>query len=395
MNETPEFSLLLLLTHPQPDEQYSVVRQLLAENEIDWQDFLEKVRWHRVTPQVYEALKIHRELVPVEFMSELQKVYKQCNEISLQQATWLVKISRLFRENQIDFIALKGVLLSQFMYQDCAKREAKDIDIIIDYQDLKVADKLLIEVLGFSKVTPHAGATQKQISVLNKRIKDRKYVHKSNGTQLELHWRFWNLEELLNIPFSKMKSESRLIPFFGESVPFLSYRHLFLYQSFHGSMSNWYRLHWVSDVAMMLSMDQPDWEGVVKASEQFVCSRNLVEAVMLAGDLYQLPIPDEIKASFGESRQQKAQLRCAKWLLSQAQLPSLRTKLYRDKFFLTWSVFLRSYVDKLWLQTGDFKLYTIPDRWFFLYYWLRPVFYASRLLGISGLCKVNKHKKSE
>jgi len=379
MNETPEFSLLLLLTHPQPDLQPDAIRQFLSENKINWSELLKNIKWHRVTPQAYDSLKSHAEFVPEPIIKKLQQSCMQCKKNSLLQAAFLVKIASIFREHHIKFVAFKGVTLSQLLYSNIATREAYDIDIIIDFEDLEHAEKLLIESLGFLRVVPEVTATRKQMHFLNKSMKDRTYSQRQGEVILELHWRFNIIDQFFNIPVPVIYKTSELVYLYGENINILSKEYLWLYQSLHGSMSSWYRLHWINDIARMLVVLPLDWDRLMESSDRYQCRKNLVEAVMLAASLYNLPVPGQIKQSFYCDKKQQAQLKLVRKSVQVMRIHSIAAAFRRKLFFLPPRFFMRYFLGQLRISPTDFKLFPLPDRFFFLYYWLRPIFRIIRI----------------
>jgi len=374
MSQTPEFTLLLLLTHPEPEKQQNKINQFLTKNTINWTELLKDIKWHRVTPQAYDSLCSHPEFVPENIMEQLKKSCLQCKKRTLQQAVSLIKIAKLFDENKIRFITLKGLTLSQLLYSSITVRESHDIDIMIDFNDIERVEKILTDALGFTRTIPELSATKKQVQCLNKRYKDRTYLHPDDNVLLEVHWRFNNIKQCLAIPFSSQCSDASTIQVCNQSVPVLSNNYLWLYQSVHGSMSGWYRLHWINDIASMLVKNKTDWDALLQASNQYHCRRNLVESIMLAARLYQLPIPVQIQQAFQEDIKQVAQLKWASHAIRERKLPSMMANFRRQLFFTPAKVFWLYFLETLRMSPTDFQLFPLPDKLFFLYYWLRPVF---------------------
>jgi len=379
--QTPEFTLLLLLTHPEPEKQQSIIKQLLTENNINWPELLKDIKWHRVTPQAYKSLSEYSEFVPKDILAQLKQSCLRCKKRTLRQAASLIKIAKLFDEHNIRFISLKGLTLSQLLYSDITMRESHDIDIIIDFNDIERAEKILTDTLGFVRTIPEAEATKKQIQFLNKRYKDRTYQHSADKVLLEVHWRFNNIEHCLAIPFSDQYSDKFIAQIGSQKVPLLSQTHLWLYQSVHGSMSGWYRLHWINDIAAMLVKAKPDWSLLLQASDHYHCRRSLLVSVMLASELYQLTAPEQIQMALQKDKKQVNQLSNASHLLREMKIPPMTTSLRRKFFFTSTKAFWPYFIGILRISPIDFELYPLPDRLFFLYYWLRPFFRIIRVFN--------------
>jgi len=379
--QTIEFTLLLLLTHPQPEKQQLNIKQFLTENNINWSELLKDIKWHRVTPQAYESLSKHSELIPDEILSQLKQSCLQCKKRTLQQAASLIKIAKLFDEHNIRFISLKGLTLSQLLYSDITMREAHDIDIIIDFNDIGRAEKILTGALGFTRTIPEIKVTDRQIQYLDVRFKDRVYQHVENNVHLEVHYRFNSIEQCLPVPFSSLYGNILTVQINQQRIPVLSNVHLWLYQSVHGSMSGWYRLHWLSDIASMMEAKTPDWSTILQASNQYGCRRNLVESVMFASSLYQLSPPEQIQQAFKADKKLAAQLTWVSQAIKARKNPSTLKSFRRLLFFVPSKAFWAFFVDNLRISPTDFSFFPLPDRLFFIYYWLRPVFRIIRVFN--------------
>jgi len=390
MPQNTEFSLLLLLTHPQQEKQQNKIKRFLTENKINWIELTKSIKWHRVTPQAYDSLKDHSKQVPQEVLSQLKEACTRCKTKALRQTAWLLKIAKKFREHQIRFIAMKGVTLSQLLYSSITMRESCDVDIIIDLADIERAEEILTDSLGFLRVMPVKTATKKQIQYLNTRRKDRIYYHKTDKTILELHWRFNIIEQYFNIPFSVIFKDSKCIDLNKKNVNVLSEEYLWLYQSVHGSTSSWYRLHWINDVAKMLVVMQPNWNALLLASERYQCKKSLVEAVMLATELYELSVPEKIMRVFQNNQKLQSQLKWSKKTVQAGCVNSIVSTFRRQLFFSPTKFFLSYFMENLRITPTDFQLFPLPDKLFFLYYWLRPVFRLIRVFRLDRKSRLSE-----
>lgn len=318
MLDSAEYKLLIALTHPFSNQDNSAVLEALVDKAFDWGCFYRITEWHRLIPQVYRGLVEHKQAIPEQTFLRLREASMTCQRRSLQQSGWVVKLAILFDKQQIRFIVLKGVVLSQLLYDDSGRREAKDLDILIDQADLAIVEQLLVEECGFIRTNPSIDASSDEISYLNRYKKDRVYVNSNDHTMIELHWRFVNEKPILPLSFSEIHRQSSIVLFHHQAIPMLGDNHLWLYQSLHGTYSGWYRFHWLTDIAEMLVQNPVDWDILLELAEKHHCKRCLVEAVELAGQVYQLPIPDAIHVQLQSSWRQQMSLSFARRLLVKA-----------------------------------------------------------------------------
>ena len=93
------------------------------------------------------------------------------------------QVSKLFTENQIPLLFLKGPVIAADLYGDISLRTSRDLDILIPITHFERAEKLLLS-LGYEK--------EPVLSVLNDwKWRDHHivYFHPQKCIMLEIHWR--------------------------------------------------------------------------------------------------------------------------------------------------------------------------------------------------------------
>ena len=99
-------------------------------------------------------------------------------------------ICKVFNENHIRTLALKGPVLASDLYGDLSLRTSADLDILVPINELDKADQLSIG-LGFVKEDDFQ-------TVLNDwkwRIHHFTYFHPQNGVHCEIHWKLYPLPD--------------------------------------------------------------------------------------------------------------------------------------------------------------------------------------------------------
>ena len=144
---TPEFRLLAACSWIAPpaleQDQAERIASLCKEG-IDWEEFLSLVRRHGVASLAYTMLCRHAgDRLPMAIRGILKADYIQSSGQALRQTAELIRIGKLFSEQGIEMIPLKGVLLSQRLYGTPAMRHTLDIDILVKHEDLDRTDAIL------------------------------------------------------------------------------------------------------------------------------------------------------------------------------------------------------------------------------------------------------------
>jgi len=143
-----EFNLIVQLCHQGLDQDDKDSSPLVFElTKIDWLLFLRLARYHKVRPLLYKGIIATKAIthLPEEVVSELRHAAKAATFRNLQNAKELIRLGKLLDENHIDFIPLKGIVLSLRAYRDIGIRESSDIDLLIKISDFKKIQQILLD----------------------------------------------------------------------------------------------------------------------------------------------------------------------------------------------------------------------------------------------------------
>jgi len=109
---------------------------------IRWNVLFDLASAHAVMPMLYAAL---REVpLPDDIGAELRARFQSSVQWSLAQSAELARLTALLEESEITSIALKGPLLSRYLYGELGARSSGDIDLLVKPGDLlRIRDLLL------------------------------------------------------------------------------------------------------------------------------------------------------------------------------------------------------------------------------------------------------------
>ena len=117
-------------------------------------------------------------------MNRLQQKYKINTFQMLALSGEMEQVSRLFMENEIRTIFLKGPVIAYDLYGDISLRTSSDLDFLIPLHDLNQAEDLLIK-LGYVKDDYIA----KVLNDWKWRHHHITFFHPQRKIKLEVHWR--------------------------------------------------------------------------------------------------------------------------------------------------------------------------------------------------------------
>ena len=158
-------------------------------------------------------------------------------------------ICKLFNENQIKSIVLKGPVLAADLYGDLSLRTSSDLDILIPITELDKAEQLLIE-LGFEK----DGEIQPVFNDWKWRSNHFTYFHPQKGVKCEIHWRLYPLPGK-EPSFDELWERRRVSSLTNYPIHYLGREDLFLYLASHGARHGWSRLRWLVDIDKLLKQE--------------------------------------------------------------------------------------------------------------------------------------------
>ncbi|WCN10889.1 nucleotidyltransferase family protein [Marinomonas mediterranea] len=138
MDQLPLF-LLDLLFRPEN------VRQLQIDNlnEEEVSLLTRTCAQHRIGPLLSESIKKANLSVPDTLSDYLAKANKKSIQRYLAIQSELIAINKLFSENEIPLVVLKGAVISSDVYPSPHLRPMRDLDVLIERKDTKKAVQLL------------------------------------------------------------------------------------------------------------------------------------------------------------------------------------------------------------------------------------------------------------
>jgi hypothetical protein len=382
----PEFRLLAACSWlpPQPwaEDQAETIEALCA-SPLDWNVFLDLMARHRV------ATLVHRNLdrrgyrgVPGPVREAVVRQARSASTISLLFFTELVRLAGLFRTAGIAVAALKGPSLSLRLYGDPSVRSTKDLDLLVHEEDFHRAEALLLEQ-GYRRTFPSFEPTRKMWARIRAQRHHYDYLHEARSIQVELHWGIHG------------RSPSRLEPLWSRREPLAWHgvdldqvedTALFALLLEHGAMHGWFRLKWLSDIAMCLTLETPSARrAFTAAARDLEVERCLAQALLLVHWFYGLELPGWLRgmAVFDDRSVALAADACEAlfapvgdpadkaWASARKTLREFRYLRKLGKGSSHWG-----FLGERAINPMDGAKVALPDPLFELYYVLRPFFWA-------------------
>jgi hypothetical protein len=383
---SPEFKLLVACSWIAPPAlEQTQAKQIasLCEEGIKWDNFISLADRHRLAAMAYTVLRRYAGgLFPADARELLRERDKRDRLEALRLAGELARLVGLFAEGGIEALPFKGPLLSQHLFGDPGLRQARDIDLLVSPEDLDRTDRLLLKD-GYIRTNPGFELTEKQKRVLLtvSGANHYEYRHKEGWAHVEVHWRFdlWTPEDV-----SVLWDHCRRMEWSGVRVNWLEDDMLLLTICDHGAHHRWFRLKWLSDLVMLISR-QPDngWGPLLALAESLDLRRSLAQGALLACWLYGLVPPGPLRMLIEQEKTAPALGREAIFSLLTGEERHYAS-FVRNRAGERYNIRLRTkrpyrnFLQRIWIAPDDWRYFPFSDRFYWLYYPLRPFIWFRR-----------------
>ena len=229
--------------------------------------------------------------IPEAVQQTLRCALEESVRRSLAQTGELARVAGLFEERGIPMVALKGPLLSHYLYGDLGARTSGDIDLLAKRKDVARIHDVLISQGYRLTSTLHWNSAS---ACLRSRESEVSFESPSE-VSIDVHWRL--LPRYFASAFDEMDGwESlRTLTLAGRRVHTLAPEPLLLFLCSHGAKHMFERLGWICDVARFLIVTRElDWAATVAAARRTRALRQLSLGVRLAVDLRGAPASAEL-----------------------------------------------------------------------------------------------------
>ncbi len=386
MQMPPEFRLFCLALRTPYDAAAGEALHEAAAAKIDWNAIVAGARRHRVAPLLFARLQ-GSSTVPAPVFDKIKRQAISALQRSLGQIAEVHLLHEAFAEAGIRVLFLKGIVLSAQLFGEGAKRDARDIDVLVDPARFGDAAEL-VERLGYRR---HEYArSPRQRRHYARLIKDVEFRHARTGTCLELHHRLRDTPSLLVTDFDVWWRERDEVKLGGSLIPTLPRAVLPVYLCAHGAGHVWERLQWLVDFAGAVHADG-SIAGTLAAAEREGLAAPMLHALMLAHDWLALPVDGrhlaQARATAAVRRLDRILAHLysgAAWHATPARGSaaaiarySLWKRLYRLSLKPDWRYRLEQ-ARREWFTAADWHTLSLPDPLFFLYPLMRPIAWIAR-----------------
>ena len=382
-SNNPEIELLLSCARTQVDSQTASKIKALVEKEINWNYLLEIASAHEVIALLYQNLNtICPQAVPPSILSQLRSCFQTIAQRNLLITAELLKILNSFQTNNIFAFPFKGATLAAFIYGNLAFRQFCDLDILVDERDVPKIIELFVS-LGYQLPESLNTGNQKPYlqykQFLEAKEFQKKYnlIHAQKNIVIDLQWSLTEnrIYRFFPVRIEHFQENAKQVTLGGVEVSQFSSEDMLLYLCFHGTKHCWASLKWICDVAELIqSQPEINWERVQQQAESWGCERMLYLGLLLARDLLEVDIPEQLNEKIETDKIVKSLEEQVKTWLFNEQF----TEIEKYIFISQTTRSLTNKVHYLWKivftpTAKEWNFVPLPKSLSFLYFFIRPL----------------------
>jgi len=295
LNETPELDLLVCLARTILDPAQRTRAGELIRGQLDWDRFLALAWRHGLMPLVFNhLLNSFVELVPARHLEKIRDDFQHNTARNLVLATELCRVLDEFEKHGVTTIAYKGPALAIQVYGDLKQRRFIDLDVLVRRSDVERAGNLLA-ARGYY---PDLQLNPAQEAMLSQSKCDRVYFREGRHFMLELHWAIVPQYFSVALTTEAVLADCEWVKMCNSKVRVPSPEMLLLLLCVNGTKDLWTALEPVCCVnELVRRYPAMDWRLVITLARRVGASRMLHIGLLLARQMFELPLPENILAS--------------------------------------------------------------------------------------------------
>lgn len=250
---------------------------------INWNYLLKLIIRHRVLEQVYATLLAETTLqITPDFLTQLKQHSLRSNLASLSMVAESIRIARAFDEAALSYSIVKGIPLAELLYGGATKRQAKDIDMVVNIDDLDRALQILLNK-GYRLERPDFNLTGFKRDYYFTHRHDIGLFHPERKVEIELHFR---LEYFGTKFFTSAVNMYKTVLVQNQPLVTLNDEYHVLYLMIHASIHAWTRLRWLHDIYLYLKSEQCSIQKVYALAQQLNAGKIVWQTLWLLRNIY-------------------------------------------------------------------------------------------------------------
>jgi len=289
MDQSATSILLFCLGYTSEADGTKLLAEVTAE---EWRLIAALAYQHGVGQLLYHRIKSKNIAISEEVAGKLKEKYQQnaMRNMSLYQE--LHRLLGVFQEKDIPIIVLKGAYLAEAVYENIALRPMGDLDLLVNIDNLSRIEQELL-ALGYQPMDCNRVIAQENYHF--------SYQLPEHGIHVEIHWSLFIRKNPLQFDEGGLWSRSQTVTIAQTTTRTLSPEDLLLHLCHHTARHTYdMRLRMFSDIGELIKRQgsQLDWEKIGARARLWGIQHSLYFILRLARELLDVPVPQDVLASF-------------------------------------------------------------------------------------------------
>jgi len=305
----------------------------------DWDYLVSTIIDRGIGPLLYKKLPLltNHSLVPEDIQLKLKQAYYKTFSRSTILYDTFRKIAEAFNDQNIPVITLKGIYLSEWLYQDIGLRQFSDIDLLVKEED---GDKCL-DILSSLGYVPNEFKVSEIVR------KNTEMVHYPamicNGALIEIHTKLHKKTELYDLNVDELWKNALQTNINSVSVLRLNSNDLLIHLCLHLDKhfcTGHVQFTCFSDITNLLDKlaEIIDWKKFTESCLLYNCENIVFKYIVLVHAYMNAPVPDSIIKKYTYLLTEKDEQLFCKYLKGySAEKSNIPTHLVNFKHLLTFS----------------------------------------------------------
>lgn len=383
---SPEDKLILSCVKIQPDKVGLEYLNSLIPLIRDWDYLATTITERGIAPLFFKKLPLlpNSVLIPTDIKTKLQQVYYRTMSRSMVLYEHFRKIAEACTINHIPVIALKGIYLSEWLYQDIGLRQFSDIDILVKRED---GEKCLVVLAGLG----YRPENDEAESELEKKLDTVHYTPMVlNGVAVEVHIKLHQSIEKYDLNVDSLWKNALPATINGNEVFTLNTNDLLVHLCIH--LDRHFHLGHVqftcfNDITNLIDKHAGtfDWDAFAETCRRYRCEDLVFGYIVLVHKYMHANVPDSIIRKYGHFLSKNDEILFCKYLGGYRGFTSGMPKHFGNLYYLG------SFRDKmkyLWKILFPTKVFMVT-KFNIKHPALLPFYYPYRYyLGLKGVFKM-------
>lgn len=246
-------------------------------------DFWTFAQAEAIFPLLWSKLTLaQKEIVTPILIHPMDERIFATDALRMKNAT--ARVLRVFNENNIPVICMRGVAVSETLYPQSYLRPHTDIDVLFDKKHLLMAKQIVGNQLHYRPLPAYPMLFKQGDIPLDLHIE-------AIGSERIKAWQ--HITPLQAKDFFKYAEDGKLA---GEKALLVHPRVMLPYLCFHALKHSFERLIWIYDIALLAKQvgQKEQWDQVLEGIAEYKLERPCYYTLSYAKEHLQAPVPDHV-----------------------------------------------------------------------------------------------------